>query len=688
MGLKNSELEKKLQSINELHHLIVKFSSRLIQSTIEQLDEGINDSLRMLGEYALVDRVYIFDYVASTDLLFNTYEWCNTGINPEKENLQGFPFSMVPRWREKFVRREYVYIPLVDEIDDQYHVEKEVLAPQGIKSLLAIPMYYGDNLIGFIGFDSVRSPRSWSEEHIDLLRLAGEIIAGSIYRAKFEREIIEARQQAEKANKTKSEFLASISHEIRTPMNAILGFSEILFNNATDPREKNFLTGILSSGRTLLYLINDILDLSKIEAGQMEIVAEPTRIADLINDVAKIFSGKIAEKNLTFRSIIDEQIPEVIMIDDVRLRQILFNLLGNAVKFTFSGTIELNAGFTVNEKKSDFIELKISVSDTGIGIPASYHQIIFDAFVQVETDNTRQFGGTGLGLAITKRLVQMMNGVLTLESQVEKGSTFTFTIPNLEIADQIIERKNMFEWFDKTITFEPATILVVDDVTFNRELAKSFLGAFGFKVYEVKNGQEGIIMAKTHKPDLILMDLRMPQMNGYQAVESLKSMPDTRNITCIAFTASSMRHDEKRIHSIFDGFLFKPITRNDLIDCLVKFLPHTIIDPKSTDTSGVALNRTPLPDSLAEDNERLHQLRDEIIQIIIPDLAKLRICLDSDIFENLLINMQSICSKYGITNFENVLNLLKIASENFDFELFSKEIQNFDRLIGQLINQQ
>jgi hypothetical protein len=165
-------------------------------------------------------------------------------------------------------------------------------------------------------------------------------------------------------------------------------------------------------------------------------------------------------------------------------------------------------------------------------------------------------------------------------------------------------------------------------------------------------------------------------------------MPDTRNITCIAFTASSMRHDEKRIHSIFDGFLFKPITRNDLIDCLVKFLPHTIIDPKSTDTSGVALNRTPLPDSLAEDNERLHQLRDEIIQIIIPDLAKLRICLDSDIFENLLINMQSICSKYGITNFENVLNLLKIASENFDFELFSKEIQNFDRLIGQLINQQ
>jgi signal transduction histidine kinase/FixJ family two-component response regulator len=676
--------EEKLKSLSELHQLIVEFSSQLIRSGTDQLDQAINETLSALGNYAGVDRVYVFDYIAESDLLYNTHEWCNEGISPEKDNLQGIPFSAVPRWQEKFRNKEHVYIPRVSEIDNQYHVEKETLEAQGIISLLALPMFYGDNIVGFIGFDSVKKVRQWSDEHIDLLRLAGEIIAGSIYREKYERDIIEARQQAEKANKTKSEFLASISHEIRTPMNAILGFSEILFNSTVNEREKNFLSGILSSGRTLLYLINDILDLSKIESGQMEIVPEPTRIADVLHDVGKIFSSKISDKNLQFKIELEDHFPDVVLIDDVRLRQILFNLLGNAVKFTNAGKITVKAGSKPSRRKTGFIDLTIAVADTGIGIPASYQEIIFNAFVQVEMDNTRQYGGTGLGLAITRRLVQMMNGTLSLESQVDVGSTFTVTIPGLEITDQQTVRKNVYEWIDKIVTFEPATILVVDDIKFNRELAKSFLGSFHLKVIEASNGQEGVAMARLHNPDLILMDLRMPQMNGYQAVELLRSLPDTRHITCIAFTASSMRHDEAQIHQSFDGFLFKPITRNELIDCLMKFLPHKVSDPKGRDAGKEETGTLLLPGDLLADKQKFRQLITEVDQIIIPDLQNLQVCLDQDVFEHLVNNIETISNRYRISSFETILNSMRSAVEQYDFELFSRELNNFDALIRQL----
>lgn len=678
------ETEQKLQSLSTLHQLIVEFSSRLIQSGMDEIDAGIDFTLKILGDYAHVDRVYIFDYVAETDLLYNTYEWCAEGIPPEISNLQGIPFSLVPRWKQKFSRQEHVYIPLVAEIDPQYNAEKEILDPQGIQSLLALPMFSGVSFIGFIGFDAVRHTREWSEEHINLLRLAGQIIAGTIYRGKYEKEITEARKMAEKANKAKSEFLASISHEIRTPMNAILGFSEILYNNTTNPKDKNFLSGILSSGRTLLYLINDILDLSKIEAGQMEIITEPTRLSDLLDDIGRIFSAKVLEKSLDFRISITEGVPDVLRVDDVRLRQVLFNLVGNAVKFTHSGAIELKASCTPNPRKPNLCDLEIAVIDTGIGIPASYQHIIFDAFVQVDMENNRKYGGTGLGLAITQRLVQMMNGTLSLESQVDKGSTFTIHLHNIEITSETAERTNLYEWFDKVVTFEPATILVVDDVAFNRELAKSFLGMFNFTVLEAKNGNEGVTVARLYKPDLILMDLRMPQMTGYQAVEILKKFPETKEITCIAFTASSMRHDEELIHSLFDGFLMKPITRNELIDCLMKWLPHHVSEPQPG--SEAAKESEPACHDLPVVHDpKLEQLKEEITARILPDLKKLLIYLDSDVFDNLMANMLDVCQRYNIYHFEQVLALLKAASENYDFEMFTREIHNLDLLVNQLL---
>jgi signal transduction histidine kinase/DNA-binding NarL/FixJ family response regulator len=681
---KQIETEEKLLSLSKLHQLIVEFSSLLIQSNIEEIDRSIDQTLKMLGEYADVDRVYIFEYNSAEDVVNNTYEWCATGISPEIENLQGIPFDAVPRWKEKFALKEHVYIPLIAEIDPQYHVEKEILEPQGIQSLLALPMFYGEKLIGFIGFDAVRHTREWSDEHISLLRLAGEIIAGTVYRQKFEREIIQARKEAEQASIAKSEFLANMSHEIRTPMNAILGFSEILFNNTHDTKSKNYLSGILSSGKTLLYLINDILDLSKIEAGQMEIITEPACVKEIFCELEKMFLTKLEEKQLGFKMTIADNLPDILLIDDVRLRQVLFNLMGNAIKFTHSGHIELSASARPTMDNPDMVDVEISVKDTGIGIPDTFQKKIFEAFVQVETDNTKQYGGTGLGLAITNRLVEMMNGTIRVQSKVNEGSAFTVTLYKVQPTDNLPERKNVFEWIDKIVDFEPAKILVVDDVDFNRELVSSYLTVFDLTVLEAKSAKEGITIANVHKPDLILMDLRMPNMNGYEATRKLRKQSLTKNIPCIAFTASSMKHDEEAIRELFDDYLLKPLTRNELIDCLLHFLPHQLHDPDHAPETIQIQSEEDILKALTEDNEKLPALKDYVNSVIFPNLNKLLIYLDPDVLEEMLSQINELNEKFQTTLFANSITRLQEASESYDFEAFNKELIHIEKLLQQI----
>jgi CheY-like chemotaxis protein len=280
-----------------------------------------------------------------------------------------------------------------------------------------------------------------------------------------------------------------------------------------------------------------------------------------------------------------------------------------------------------------------------------------------------------------------MNGTLSLQSQVNKGSTFTISLENLAVADEHETRKNEFEWYNKIVTFDSSTILVVDDVTFNRELAKSFLGSFNLKVIEARNGQEGVSMARLYRPDLILMDLRMPEMNGFQATELLKQNPETRDIVCIAFTASSMRHDEETIHKLFDGFLFKPITRNELIDCLMKFLPHQISDPPEEIRSIEGRETGAIPTHLSSQSEQLLLLKTEIEQRIRPDLRKLTMYLNAEVFNTFRDNMFEISEKFGLTTFHNTLNSLSLAVSNYDFELFTQEINHFEQLLEQLLRE-
>ncbi len=682
LALKKSE--EKLQSLNELHNLINQFSSLLIQANVNELHQAIDTTLQRLGDYAQVDRVYIFEHDILKDEVNNTFEWCRLGINPEIDNLQGIPFDAVPHWKEKFKANEYVYIPLVSEIADEYHIEKEILEPQGIISLLALPIYYGERFIGFIGFDSVRNKREWSTEHIALLRLAGEIIAGSIYREQFEKEIIEARKIAEEANKAKSEFLANMSHEIRTPMNAILGFSEIMLNTTNDDKSKKYLNTILSSGRTLLSLINDILDLSKIEAGQMEVVEEPTRVNVVFNEIMQIFHARALEKNLDLNVVIDPEFPEVVTLDDVRLRQILFNLVGNAIKFTQQGGITLAARAKPSSIDSRLVDVEIIVKDTGIGIDPTYHDMIFKSFFQIESDNTRKYGGTGLGLSITQKLAQIMGGSIRLESIPGKGSDFIICLKSVEISSHEPIKKSIFDWQADQVLFEKATILIVDDVDFNRELVKSFLSEFNLTIVEAINGKAGIEMAKTHQPDLILMDLRMPEMNGYEATEILAVWPETSKIPVVAFTASSMKHDEDLIRRLFSDYLRKPIGRDELIHCLIKFLPHQI---KREDPE---INKIPEPDFLSIAN----QYPQEVLLAFVLEFNKklnshldaLKNFMDVELLDEFLVALNALSDKHKINLFEKNISKLRLDAANFDFGSFSTNIALLDQNIRLLSN--
>lgn len=675
------ESEEKLQGLNELHSLITRFASMLIQTGVHGLHDAINETLRLLGEYADVDRVYIFEHQEITDTVDNTFEWCARGISPELDNLQGIPFDAVPKWKEKFSKKEYVYIPKVAEIPPEYHVEREILEPQGIISLLAIPMFYGEDFIGFIGFDSVRKQRVWSEEHISLLRLAGDIIAGSIFREHFEKAILEAQRKAEEANRAKSEFLANMSHEIRTPMNAILGFSEILLNTTENERNKGYLSTIMSSGRTLLSLINDILDLSKIESGQLEVQEEPLNIRNILNEMIQVFSNKADDKKLTIDLDISDSLPSIVLLDDVRLRQILFNLIGNAIKFTTEGGIVIRAHAKPGDIASDLFDITLEVQDSGIGIEKEYHESIFDSFFQVESDNTRKYGGTGLGLAITKKLVMMLGGEIQVISENGKGSTFVVVFHDVETSNIEPVKTQNFNWSLKDVKFKPSKLLLVDDVVFNRDLVKSFLIGFdNLRLTLATNGRMGVDKALELIPDLILMDLRMPVKNGYEATKELKSDPRTKDIPIVAFTASSMKHDEDRIADLFDGFLRKPVTRDELINILVQHLPNEVkvkagADGHLAEAKTTAALKQAQKVQFEISKEQAGIFMDRFDTEAAGQLEDLLQFMDTDLLADFLDNLDDICEKAQIINLDELISELKKDAERFDFENFSRNIE-------------
>ena len=315
-----------------------------------------------------------------------------------------------------------------------------------------------------------------------------------------------AKDIAEKADRAKSEFLANMSHEIRTPLNAVIGFSELLYSLEKDVKHRNYLESINTAGKSLLNIINDILDLSKIESGMMKLQLMPVEIRKLFEEIEKIFRIDISKKGLLYTMDIDEEIPQTLLIDETRLRQILLNLVGNAVKFTDKGYIRVSMQkYFSHNTYMDKVDIAISVEDTGIGIAEGDLERIFESFKQQHGQNDRKYGGTGLGLSISRRLVEMMNGELIVESILGEGSKFTVIIRDVDVYARNTLSELKSESSIKKVFLQKKKVLAVDDGDSNRLLLKE-------ERINNSNGIEAVRLSLEVEPDLIIMDMMMPEM--------------------------------------------------------------------------------------------------------------------------------------------------------------------------------
>ena len=394
------------------------------------------------------------------------------------------------------------------------------------------------------------------------------LMGGTMRRARV--RATKAKEQAEKANLSKSVFLANMSHELRTPLNAIIGFSQLQLNQRGLEEElKRELQIIYNSGKYLLALINDILDIARVDIGKIKLMPAPANLKSLINSVESLIQEKVKLKNLHFVSKTDPGLDCVIEVDETRLMQILVNLLGNAIKFTNSGSITL--AISIIERKDDSTTtFRFEVIDTGIGIKEYETIKIFQPFVQV-CEPGMSLEGTGLGLAICKKLIELMDSELNIESEFGKGSRFWFDVSFPVCKETSIE------------TIPQATItgykgkrlktLVADDNPVNLALLKKMLGMLGFKVLTATDGIKEVEIAKLHTPDIIFTDIRMPLMDGHTAVKKLRKIPELREIPIIAVSASVQ--DEQRQESIdagCDGFIGKPVEYQKVVDVLKNYL--------------------------------------------------------------------------------------------------------------------
>lgn len=396
-------------------------------------------------------------------------------------------------------------------------------------------------------------------------------------RKRAEEEILKAKESSDSANKLKTEFLANMSHEIRTPLHSVIGFSELLGNRIDDDTNKKYVEGIKTGGKNLLALINDILDLSKIEAGKFELIYNTINIRDFINEIFRLFIIKIEEKNLTFNINVNPNVPDELLLDEARLRQVLVNLVGNAVKFTETGSVTIS--ISARQTDTDKAELIIEVADTGIGISKQDQGIVFEAFRQQSGQSTRQYGGTGLGLSITKRLVEMMGGAISVESEKGQGSRFIIVVPNVCIAGSYeTDATEKQDYFDcSRIEFEPATVLVVDDLEMNRILLREYFKSTKISIAEASSGKDAVKYIAYSKPDLIILDLVMPGSDGFVTAKNIKSNIDNSQIPIIAMSSSSMKSEEERVYSSgFSGLLKKPISKPAVVKELIKHLKYRI----------------------------------------------------------------------------------------------------------------
>jgi len=507
-----------------------------------------------------------------------------------------------------------------------------------------------------------------------------------VYAEELERKNVEldrARREAESATRTQSAFLSNMSHEIRTPLNAVLGFSELLEDLVTDGTQRQYLSTIRAAGKTLLDLINDILLLSRTEAGRLDVLPEPVSPAAVFEEIRQIFRQKTAEKGLEFLVDVDPALPELLMLDGTRLRQILFNLVGNAVKFTEQGHVRLAVGRVDAAGEADRIDLRVAVEDTGIGFSEDQKDAVFEPFRQLDGQVERKYGGSGLGLAITKRLAELMNGKVSAASRKGVGSVFELTLRGVPVhrPGGVPPPRDAAGGDGEACRFEKGRVLVADDVESNRALLRAALCRAGLDVLEAGDGRQALELARTAFPDLVLMDVWMPVMDGIEASRTLKEDPVTRRIPVVALSASVEMAAETRLaQGGFDGFLLKPVDRRDLLGLLRRFFrasEGTASIPAPEEHGAAA---APGPGGVADLPGLLQAVREEVL----PAWEALRGVLETEAAERLAARLLALAESHNAVALMEYARLLRQKTEGFELSAVTRMLRELPGILERL----
>ncbi len=579
--------------------------------TGNDFDESVTKVLAMLCKGGEVDRGYIFENLleeeSQTYMMKEIYEWADVGVERQLNELKTnfIPYSRFSALNlyNRLKSGEIIYL----DLDTVTPEQRKVFVDKTIQSIFLAPIFAKGKFWGFIGFDSCRTKRILTVDDQSLLKTVAASISGALHQKIAREEMLQknieldrALVQANAAAKAKSEFLALMSHEIRTPLNAIIGMTGLLMDANLPKEERDFAETIRMSGEQLLVVINDILDFSKIESGKFELESQPFDIRDCIEDTFDLFAAKAAEKDIDLIYFLNDEVPPSIYGDITRVRQILTNLIGNAIKFTQTGEIFVEV---TAKKYDDQYEIEFAVKDTGIGIPKDKISKLFKAFSQVDSSTTRLYGGTGLGLVISKRIAEMMGGTMHVDSIEGKGSTFYFSLKTKSAP-------SLTKIYSKDFAqhLKGKRVLVVDDNFNNRRILDLQLRSLGMIATTVEYPLDALKTLEHNEPfDLAILDYQMPQMDGITLTRAIRDIDKIKLMPIIILTSMGRKEEERTLKELnISKFLYKPTKQTILFETilsifgLLQFLEvkkekHQLIDKNLGD-------KFPLKILLAEDN--------------------------------------------------------------------------------------
>ena len=719
----HKKMMEEIERRDNLLNTVNKIAGILSNAQPENFDDDLNLCMDMIGKTVNVDRVCIWKNNTRNKKLYATlvHDWMSDGKSMKGKNktVDASYDDNMPGWEKTLSEGGFIN-GLVKEMSPEEQVQ---LAGQGIKSLLVAPLFMNDAFWGHIGFDNFYTEQIFSETEQKILQSSGILIANFLLRN-------EMMLNLKSANNAKSDFLARMSHEMRTPLNAIIGLSELALEDGAIGEEARLnIEKVNNAGAVLLSTVNDILDISKIEAGKMELVLGIYDIPSLLNDIVIQSIVHSEEKPINFILNIDETLPAQLYGDDLRVRQILNNLLSNAFKYTKKGTVELGVRCEPDEKDAKTVWMTAWVKDTGIGIKPESIGALFEEFVQLDIKSNHHIMGTGLGLHITKKMAELMGGTVIVESKYGKGSVFTVKIKQKFVNDacigaEVVENLKGFRYSDhkrrsdskmKRITLPYARVLVVDDTVSNLDVAKGLMKPYNMRIDCLTGGQQAIDAVREEKVryNAILMDHMMPGMDGIEATVRIREIGSdyAKTVPIIACTANAIAGNEEMFLSKgFQAFLSKPIEIARLDEIIRRW-----VRDKSIETETEAGTETGNKDALVS-NSQISILKFEIdglnlkngidffngdeeiyLDILRSYAANNRAVIEriKQVNENNLAEYaidihgmksaaRGICAKYLADLAENLEKAAKSGDFNFVYDKNPEFIEKIEKLISDL----